>query len=242
VRPRIAFVSQFGQPGTYNPAMFTRTYGKDDEVLAIEALLESIGVLNQIDFIGVHAHRGEPLKGRLDDVDAVIIGGSFACVRDNYDWQRTILEWLPEWRKTGRPLMGICGGHQLMSVALGGVVDRNPSGVSVGSLPLHITEAGKKHYLFQGFDENALFLFANGDRVAVAPPGSTVLATRPSLPHAAIDHGRNWVSVQFHPEMTCDRMAMCWLEENPSYAALYTFVVGAERMIGNFLTGTGVLR
>lgn len=242
MRPRVAYISQFGEPGTYNPAIFTRTIGQDNEVMAIEALLQSINVLDKIEFIGVHAHRGEQLKGRIDDVDAVILGGSFACVRDNYAWQRTILDWLVEWRKTGRPLMGICGGHQLMSVALGGKVDRVPGGATVGSLPVQLTDAGKRHYLFEGFDDSSLWLFANGDRVETVPPDTTVLATRQGLPHAAIDHGGNWVSVQFHPEMTCDRMAMCWLEENPANAALYSFVVGAERMIGNFLTGTGVLR
>lgn len=242
MRPRVAFVSQFGEPGNYNPALFIRAYGQDDEVLAFEALLRSINVLDKIDYVGVHAHRGEPLRGRLDDVNAVIIGGSFACVRDNYSWQKTILDWLVDWRKTERPLMGICGGHQLMSVALGGKVDRIPDGATVGSLPVELTEAGKQHFLFNGFNDQSLWLFANGDRVETAPTGSTILATRKGLPHAAIDHGGNWVSVQFHPEMTCDRMAMCWLEENPANAALYTFVVGAEKMIGNFLTGTGVIR
>lgn len=242
MRPRIAFVSQFGNPGSYDPEIFCRLQGGDDEVIAFEALLRSLRLRDRVDFMGVHAHRGDRLVGRLDNVDAVILGGSFASVSDEHPWQRTILDWLGAWRLTGRPLFGICGGHQLMSVALGGKVARNPEGPTVGSLPLQLTGNGRSHFLMKGFDSKSLFLFANSDRVEVVAEGTKVLATRPGLPHAAIDHGGNWVSVQFHPEMTCDRMASCWLALDPIRAQEYTFVVGAERMIENFLVGTGVLR
>jgi len=60
-------------------------------------------------------------------------------------------------------------------------------------------------------------------------------------PAAALDHGGNWVSVQFHPETTCDRMATCWSEIDPMQAARYNFIPGCERMIGNFIVGTGLV-
>lgn len=241
MRPRIAYISQFADPGSYNPETWCRVHGQDDEVVAFEALLKGLGIRDRFDYVGVHAHRGEALIDKLKDVDAVFLGGSFASVSDGYPWQRTILEWLQAWRATGRPLMGICGGHQLMATVLGGEVTRNPEGATVGSLPVTITEEGERHFLFNGFDNSSLFYFGNFDRVSYVPEGSVILATRRGLPAAALDHGGNWVSVQFHPETTCDRMATCWMEIDRIQATEYRFIVGSDRMILNFLTGTGLI-
>lgn len=240
-RKTLLFISQFAEPGSYRKSTWRRLHGGDDETIALEALLDSIGVLDGIDYRGVKAHEGEGLPEDLDQVDGVILGGSFASVSDNYPWQIEIAAWLRAWRDTGKPLMGICGGHQLASTVLGGRVEKTPTGPEVGSLPLEITDAGRQHFLFRGFDDASPFFFGNADRVIDIPVGTTVLATRPNLPAAALDHGGKWVSVQFHPESTCDRMATCWAEVDPAQGAAYTFIPGCERMIGNFLTGTGLV-
>lgn len=240
-RKTLAFISQLAEPGSYNKSTWRRIHGGDDETIAVEALLDHIGALNGLDYIGIKAHEGEPLPADLDAVDGVILGGSFASVSDNYCWQAEIADWLTRWRATGKPLMGICGGHQLMTTVLGGRVEKNPSGPEVGSLPLSFTDQGRDHYLLDGFGETSPFFFGNFDRVVEVPEGTVVLATRPTLPAAALDHGGNWVSVQFHPETTCDRMATCWAEIDPAQASRYSFIPGCERMIGNFIVGTGLL-
>jgi GMP synthase-like glutamine amidotransferase len=240
-RKRLVFISQFAQPGSYSKTAWRRIHGGDDETVAVEALLDHIGVLDAVDYVGIKAHEGEALPDDLDAVDGVILGGSFASVSDDHTWQRAIAGWLGLWRDGGKPLMGICGGHQLMSTVLGGRVEKNPAGPTIGSLPVTRTEAGRAHYLFDGFDDASPFFFGNFDRVIDVPEGTTVLATRPSLPAAALDHGGGWVSVQFHPETTCDRMATCWAEVDPAQSARYSFIPGCERMIGNFLRGNGLV-
>jgi GMP synthase-like glutamine amidotransferase len=240
-RKTLMFVSQFADPGSYQKSTWRRIQGGDDETVAFEALLDHIGVLDEIAYRGVKVHEGEDLPADLDAIDGVVLGGSFASVGDNYPWQRAIAAWLGDWRRTGKPLMGICGGHQLMSTVLGGRVEKTPTGPEVGSLPVDLTETGRQHYLFDGFDDDSPFYFGNSDRVVALPEGTTVLATRPALPAAALDHGGNWVSVQFHPETTCDRMATCWAEIDMRQAARYSFIPGCERMIGNFLRGTGLI-
>lgn len=239
-RARLLFISQFAVPGSYDKAQWRRLQGGDDETLVVEALLDAIGLGDAVDYRGVKAHEGEALPDDPGSVDAVILGGSFASVADDHEWQIRIADWLGRYRDTGRPLMGICGGHQLMSKVLGARVEKIPDGPEVGALTLDITEAGRGHYLFDGFDATSPFFFGNSERVVDLPAGTMVLATRPNLPSAALDHGGNWVSVQFHPETTCDRMATCWVETDPAKARLYHFIPGCERMIGNFLAAAGI--
>lgn len=238
-RKKLLFISQFAEPGTYDKSVWRRLQGGEDETIAIEALLDSVGLRSAIDYQGIKAHEGEALPDDPAAFDAVILGGSFASVADGYEWQLRIADWLGRYRQTGKPLMGICGGHQLMSKTLGGRVEKIPTGPEVGSLPLDVSEAGRSHYLFDGFDPDAPFFFGNSDRVVDLPEGTVVLATRPNLPAAAVDHGGNWVSVQFHPETTCDRMATCWMDRDPSQSAKYHFIPGCERMVANYLRAAG---
>ena len=240
-RKTLLFISQFAQPGTYSRATWRRVQDGDDETRALATLLDHIGLIDRLDYRGVKAHEGEPLPEDLDGIDAVILGGSFASVSDGYPWQTAISAWAQRWRDTGKPMMGICGGHQLMSTLLGGRVEKSPTGPEVGSLPVTRTLAGHAHFLFDGFGDDDRFFFGNFDRVVAVPEGTTVLATRPNLPAAALDHGGSWVSVQFHPESTCDRMATCWAELDPQQGARYTFIPGCEAMMRNFITGNGLV-
>ena len=231
-KPRLAYIAQFAHPGSYQKANWVRVLGGDDETIAFAALLEASGLADRFEYIGVRAHEGEEISL---DYDMAVLGGSFASVHDGYEWQREIQKWLTAWRVTGKPLLGICGGHQQMSVVLGGRVSRRPEGPVVGSLPVTRTEAGRGHFLFEGFTGESPFFFGNFDHVDIPSPGAVTLATRPGLPHAALDHGGNWVSVQFHPETTCDRMATCWLEIDQEQSRRYSFIPQCQGMVENFL-------
>ncbi|GAN78959.1 type 1 glutamine amidotransferase [Acidocella aminolytica] len=231
-KPRLAYIAQFAHPGTYDQSKWVRVLGRDDETIGFKALLDSSGLADAFEYIGVSAHQGEAISL---DYDVAVLGGSFASVTDDYPWQREIQKWLTAWRRTRKPLMGICGGHQQMSVNLGGHVGKIPEGPVVGSLPVDRTEAGRRHFLFQGFSDHAPFFFGNFEHVDNAPPGSITLAMRHGLPHAALDYGGGWVSVQFHPETTCDRMATCWAELDPEQSRRYSFIPDCQRMVENFL-------
>lgn len=239
---RLLFISQLGEPGTsYDPAIWCRAPGGDDETRWFDACLEATGLRHRIAYMGLHACRGEALPEALDEIDVVVIGGSFASVGDRHPWQQAIAGWLPRWRATGRPLLGICGGHQLVSDTYGGRVGRIAEGPEIGTLPLTLTEAGRGHYLMQGFEDGEPFHFGNFDQVEVAPAGSTVLATRPHMAHAALDHGGHWITTQFHPESTADIMASGWLKTRPDWMPRYHPLARCHLMIRNFLTGSGAV-
>ena len=47
--------------------------------------------------------------------------------------------------------------------------------------------------------------------------------------------------MQFHPEATADLFGIVWGERDRERAANYRALPGTERVLLNFLTGTGVL-
>jgi GMP synthase-like glutamine amidotransferase len=240
-RKKLMFLAQLGAPGRYDPRVFANQPGGDDEVHWFELLLADLGLLDAVDYEGRWIARGEPPPD-LDEADAFVIGGSFHSVHDGLGWQAALNDWVrAQWsRETPRPVFGICGGHQTICHVHGETVGRHPDGVRVGTFPVSLTEAGRAGPLFDGVVPR--FHFGNEDRVAAPPPGATVLATGDGMPACALDHGKGWMSVQFHPEATASAMAESWgpkmaLEYKDSYAP----TPDSPRLILNFLKANGIV-
>lgn len=123
--------------------------------------------------------------------DGVVVGGSFGSANHAEPWRVTLREWLAAHRSV--PLFGICGGHQLLARALGGVVEVSP-GPQMGVYPLDLAGV-------PGFTGRVLQL--HNERVAVPPAGAEVWATD-EMGIQALRYGRSRWTVQFHPEMDHD--------------------------------------
>lgn len=243
---RLVFLGQLGAPGRYDPAMFADEPGGDDETVWFDLTLQRAGVRDRLAYDGRRICHGAPLPP-LDGPEApeaVVIGGSFHSVHDDLPWQRTLIDWLRAARARadgGPPVFGVCGGHQIMSKALGAPVGFVESGTMAATLPVDLTEAGRAHWLFDGVGDPPAFHFGNEEHVVRPPDGATVLATRTELPAAAIDYGGGWVSVQFHPEAEADAFARGWRDSHPEFMANYHPVPLTPLVFKNFLYATGVL-
>ena len=53
------------------------------------------------------------------DFDGLIVSGSEFGVYDNTDWMAPLRRLLLDTRAAGKPLFGICFGHQMLSLAMG---------------------------------------------------------------------------------------------------------------------------
>src|SRR5690606_19781766 len=93
---------------------------------------EAIGGAWRGDYQVVDARSGE-LASTGSDAAAVIITGSAAHVQDREPRVVAAGEWLGG-RVQERPVLGLCLGHQLLAQAVGGELQRNPSGREIGTV------------------------------------------------------------------------------------------------------------
>ena len=105
----------------------------------------------------------------------------------------------PELLKLGIPVLGICYGHQLMAVDLGGEVARAGSG-EFGRTTVTAAEGGG--LLLDGLATTQTAWMSHNDAVVEPPAGFRATASSPGSPVAAMeDVERRLFGVQFHPEV-----------------------------------------
>ena len=101
----------------------------------------------------------------------------------------------------GAPVLGICGGMQLLATFAGGCVAPMGSasgGAEHGYLPLDVLDDAD---LLHGLPATATVFQDHRDQVTAVPDGFRVLArTRSCAVQALADRERGWWGTQFHPE------------------------------------------
>ncbi|MFN8099492.1 MAG: type 1 glutamine amidotransferase [Dermatophilaceae bacterium] len=170
--------------------------------------------------VPAHRHTSDAVvPDSLGDADALVVLGGEAGANDDADYP-----WLPATKaliartvRDRRPFLGVCLGHQLATVALGGVVGRNPSGHSTGLTPVALTQAGRGDRLLGGF-EGARTVQWNYDVALELPSAAVVLATAPDGTPQAVRFAPRAYGVQFHPEVS-PAVFDGWTIEKPSAVA-----------------------
>ena len=138
----------------------------------------------------------------VENIDRVVLGGTMHVIMEDRPWLHQLTDWLHDYRRTQRPLLAICGGHQLLATrfADGELVGRHDGTLS-GTYEIKQTADGRAHPLFHGLPEPQRFHSANYLHVVPAETTTTkILATQPESPAIALDYGGSWFSCQFHPE------------------------------------------
>ena len=122
--------------------------------------------------------------------DGWLIPGSPAGAYEAHAWIPPLEDFIRAAEAAGRPMAGICFGHQIMAQALGGRVEKAEQG----------WQLGRKDYDGAG---GAFSLMAfHQDQVVAVPEGASVTASAPACTVAALRFGDWGVSWQGHPEFT----------------------------------------
>ncbi|WP_149814777.1 type 1 glutamine amidotransferase [Serinicoccus marinus] len=159
------------------------------------------------------AHEGYALPATLTEhVALVVLGGSMSATDDReHRWLLPTRALITSVVAGGMPFLGICLGHQLATVALGGEVAAHPQGRTRGLLPWSPTPAGRTDPLTHVLDERDELLHWNGDIATVLPRSAEVLARAPDGTVQAVRLGARAWGVQFHPEVDAD-IVLGWTE------------------------------
>ena len=162
---------------------------------------------------GLHARQvrqvwvmdGEPLPA-AEDFAGVLVTGSGAMVTERADWSERSADWLRDAAEAGKPLFGICYGHQLIAHALGGTVGYNPRGREMGTVPLVLQPPAAQDPLFAGLPASFEAQTTHLQTVLAPPPKAQVLARSERDDCQAFRWGDAAWGVQFHPEFSTRMM------------------------------------
>jgi GMP synthase (glutamine-hydrolysing) len=166
-------------------------------------------------------YAGDALPEDLAEHDAfLVLGGSMGADDEaDHPWLAPTKELVRRAAASATPTLGICLGHQLAAVALGGEVGRNPAGQQLGLLPIGWTAAASDDELTSCVLEADVGIHWNDDVVVRAPDGTEVLAVAPGGELQVARFAPRVWGVQLHPEVDAHILDV-WAEEDPDrYAA-----------------------
>lgn len=140
-----------------------------------------------------------------------ILGGPMNVYEDSiYPWLAKEKRFIAEAVASGKPILGICLGAQLLSVVLGGEVTRAAE-KEIGWFPIQLSTAGQASPLFHAFASPLMAFHWHGDRFLI-PPGATHIATSDACAEQAFVYNDRVVGLQFHLEV--DAISIAALIEN----------------------------
>lgn len=142
----------------------------------------------------------------------LVLGGAMAATDDEtVPWLAPLKAALRDVVAAGVPTLGICLGHQLLAVALGGEVVPNPRGQAVGLLATGWTPDAATDPLTAGLELGSRGIQWNSDIVTRAPQGATALAQTPDGDLQAARFAAAAWGLQLHPEADA-RVVRAWAE------------------------------
>jgi GMP synthase (glutamine-hydrolysing) len=154
----------------------------------------------------------DDLPAAAKESSAVIISGSPRDAWVDDPRNDRVLEVVEHCRTAGKPLLGVCFGHQLLGRALGAPVGRHPAGYELGNVNVSLTDEGIKCPLFAGLPCQLDVIESHQDAVLELPQGARLLATGAHSAVQAFDFAGHLLGIQFHPEMDPAVLQFVWGE------------------------------
>ncbi|MFJ9452797.1 glutamine amidotransferase [Herbaspirillum sp. NPDC101397] len=173
--------------------------------LAFEDLGNFAPVLKQAGFAVDYVQAGvatlQPAAVAAADL-LVVLGGPIG-VNDSaeYPFINEEIALVRERLDSGKPVLGICLGAQMMAAALGARVYPGTQ-KEIGWGGVTLTGAGRASSL-STLNDNDAVLHWHGDTFDL-PDGAELLASTAATPHQAFRYGRHALALQFHVEADAD--------------------------------------
>ena len=152
-----------------------------------------------------HLYENTVLPG-LDDFDLLVVMGGPMNIyeEDKYPWLALEKEFILQAIRSGKKILGICLGAQLIADVLGGKVKKNKD-KEIGWFPAELTSEAKTSALFQDFPQNFFAFHWHGDTFDI-PPGAIHIARSKACLNQGFVYADKVVGLQFHLETTPEGM------------------------------------
>lgn len=140
--------------------------------------------------------------GAPSDYSGVVVTGSSSSMTSPEPWYPEAIDFLKAAVDADLPTLGVCFGHQMLAVALGGRVEKNPRGREIGTVRVELTDAGAADPLFAGLPRVVEVQATHTDAVTELPAGAVLLASNERCSVQAFAIGSRIRTVQWHPEFS----------------------------------------
>ncbi len=137
----------------------------------------------------------------LNACDGYIITGSQFSAYDDIAWIHKAKKLVVDLYQADIPTIGICFGHQLIAESLGGKVEKaTDKGWGVGVQNWEIKNT--REWMGESAPTNFSLRASHQDQVVEMPADSTLYASSDFCPIAGFQTGKNFLSMQGHPEFS----------------------------------------
>ncbi|TGE38623.1 type 1 glutamine amidotransferase [Desulfosporosinus fructosivorans] len=147
-------------------------------------------------------YKNDPLPKQQDFDWLVVMGGPMNIyAEEDYPWLAAEKVFIREAIASGKVIIGLCLGAQLLADAIGGKVTRNLY-QEIGWFPICLSEEVRSSPLFSFFPQQPVVFQWHGDTFSVLPEDAQNIAENDACQHQAFIYRKRVFGFQFHLENT----------------------------------------
>ncbi|MDO9253896.1 MAG: type 1 glutamine amidotransferase [Bacteroidales bacterium] len=138
----------------------------------------------------------------IEDFDWLVIMGGAMGVHDSdqYPWITEEIEFVKKAIHSGKIVIGVCLGSQMIASALGARVYKNTE-PEMGFWPINFSQEAQLDSVFRHFPAQLDVMHFHFDTFTL-PEGAILMASSMVTPVQAFRYGKNVFALQFHSELT----------------------------------------
>jgi GMP synthase-like glutamine amidotransferase len=137
----------------------------------------------------------------IDEYAFYLTTASRASAYEDLDWIQQLIEFVQLLYRQQKKLIGICFGHQLIALALGGKVEKSENGWGIGIAKNRLIA----HPAWMGQEPVDInLLVSHQDQVTELPDNTQIIAESDFCPYFIVQWGDHFLSTQGHPEWSSD--------------------------------------